>query len=144
MIHVDTRTNLQLGQIPLDLHECDPDFFITNCHKWLHAPRGAALLYTPRRNHSLIHPGNINYAYKDYSQCSEEAEVTAAYQLEFGWPGTMDFSSFLCIEAGKYHKCKQVLIFNASVMQHLISVNHWVVKKPFSLTVMILHVKEAN
>ncbi|GAA5810552.1 hypothetical protein MFLAVUS_003975 [Mucor flavus] len=83
-----------IGQIPLDLHEMDPDFFITNCHKWLYAPRGCAVLYVPSRNQRLIHPAIINSDYQDHSDPSDE---TNTFQKEFAWPGTADFSNFMCI-----------------------------------------------
>ncbi|ORZ09240.1 PLP-dependent transferase [Absidia repens] len=87
-----------IGQIPLDLHETDPDFFITNCHKWLFAPRGAALLYVPRRNQYLIHPAVINASYQNHP--GPKDDVSTNFQLEFSWPGTCDFSSFMCINHG--------------------------------------------
>ncbi|KAK4510466.1 Senecionine N-oxygenase [Mucor velutinosus] len=85
-----------IGQIPLDLHQVDPDFFITNCHKWLYAPRGCAVLYVPFRNQRLIHPAIINSAYADHS---DPADKSVSFQDEFAWPGTTDFSNFMCVEA---------------------------------------------
>ncbi|GAN07230.1 PLP-dependent transferase [Mucor ambiguus] len=85
-----------VGQISLDLHKVDPDFFITNCHKWLYAPRGCAILYVPFRNQRLIHPAIINSAYADHS---DPADKSVSFQDEFAWPGTADFSNFMCIEA---------------------------------------------
>ena len=37
-----------LGQEPdIDLSEARPDFWVSNCHKWLYAKRGCAVLYVP-------------------------------------------------------------------------------------------------
>lgn len=33
------------GQIPIDIQKLAPDYYISNCHKWLYAARGAAIMF---------------------------------------------------------------------------------------------------
>lgn len=84
-----------IGQIELNLKELNPDFFITNCHKWLFSPRGCAILYVPKRNQGFIHPTTINAAYKFHADSSDYSSFTQEHALN-----TIDTAPFLCVEAG--------------------------------------------
>ncbi len=81
------------GQIELDLNTLGADYYVGNCHKWLYAPKGAALLWVDKKHQSKIHPTVISHF------------LGGGYQTEFGWTGTLDPTAFLSVPAGiEFHR----------------------------------------
>ncbi|KAL5526804.1 hypothetical protein ACEPAF_8529 [Sanghuangporus sanghuang] len=89
-----------IGQeVDIDLKDADPDFWISNCHKWLYAKRGCAVLYVPKRNQHLIKsslPTSSNYASR--ADPPESPEPPNFIQ-QFLWTGTIDLVPFLSVHA---------------------------------------------
>ncbi|KAI8144398.1 pyridoxal phosphate-dependent transferase [Fennellomyces sp. T-0311] len=77
------------GQIPIDVSAFDPDFLVTNLHKWLYTPRGCCIIYVPKRNQNYVHPLTINHNYK----------FKDGFEQEFADLGVIDKAPFLCIGA---------------------------------------------
>lgn len=105
-----------IGQIPLSLNTLQPDFFVSNLHKWLFVTRGCAVLYVPSHNQHLMRttfPTSWGYQPKAVNnlgqpegrryQCRGEFRPTLTPQSEFETLfesfGTMDYSPFLCVLA---------------------------------------------
>lgn len=74
-----------VGAIELDLKRLDPDFYLSNAHKWLYSHRSACLLYVKKDLQNLIHPIITSFGYLQ------------SFQNEFFWLGTKDYSSYLTI-----------------------------------------------
>ena len=112
-----------IGQVPMDLTYLNPDFLITNCHKWLYSVRGSAVLYVPKRYQSEIHPAAIQGDYK-----------AAGFEAEFSWNGTLDYSSILSIEGAlefrrQYgedainHYCHRLAVEGGNKMAEILGTN---------------------
>ena len=75
------------GQLAVDLGALGADWWVGNLHKWLCAPKGAAVLWTRRDRQGDTHGLVTSHGYRE------------GYALEFDWPGTFDPSAWLCADA---------------------------------------------
>lgn len=91
-----------VGQIALDLATLDPDFFFSNCHKWLYVPRGCAVFYVPLRHQDLIRTslptshGYVPASGTRFNPLPPSAKSRFVNLFEF--TGTIDNSPFLCVK----------------------------------------------
>ncbi|KAL9713303.1 hypothetical protein Ac2012v2_002908 [Leucoagaricus gongylophorus] len=79
----------------IDLTEAAPDFWTSNCHKWLHAKRAVAMLYIPERNRDVIKTSlPTSHAYKPVVERTLED-----FLGQWEWNGTVDWIPFLVVGA---------------------------------------------
>ena len=76
-----------LGMVPLDLDALGADYYSANAHKWLCAPKGAAILHVRRERQAGLHPLVISHGYVP----------AGAFRDEFDWTGTADPTAWLSI-----------------------------------------------
>ncbi|KAI1113859.1 putative aminotransferase family protein [Nemania sp. NC0429] len=91
-----------IGHVELDLAALDPDFLVTNLHKWLFVPRGAAALYVPRRNQGLVRT-SLPTSFRFRKRGGDEATVTTtnggnAFVELFDFTATLDMTNFLTVK----------------------------------------------
>jgi isopenicillin-N epimerase len=91
-----------VGMLPLDLEAIGAAFYTSNCHKWLCAPKGCALLHVRADWRDRVRPLAISHGY------NAERRGRTRFHLEFDWPGTQDPSAYLSLPAA--------LAFMGSVM----------------------------
>ena len=82
-----------IGQIKVDIPALgdNVDFYLSNAHKWLYAPKGSAFLYSAPRNIDQVRP--------QPTVISSENDIFAGtdYQSRFVYTGTKDFTSYISI-----------------------------------------------
>ncbi|KAH7884325.1 pyridoxal phosphate-dependent transferase [Phlebopus sp. FC_14] len=88
-----------IGQeLDINLSEAQPDFWVSNCHKWLFAKRGCAVLYVPKRNQYMIKspiPTPVTYR----SPRDEAYPGPQDFVKLFEWTGTIDYVPLLSVSA---------------------------------------------
>lgn len=95
-----------VGHVELNLGELEPDFFVSNCHKWLHVPRGCAVFHVPIKNQHLIRstlptshgftPSTMTIA-SPLPKAKSTDDSTSAFTANFAFVGTIDNSPYLCV-----------------------------------------------
>jgi selenocysteine lyase/cysteine desulfurase len=91
-----------IGMVKLDLSAADPDFFVSNCHKWLHVPRGCAVFYVPQRNQALL-PTTLATSHGYVPKLVKRTtplppSSKSRYVTNFEFVGTLDNSPYLCVK----------------------------------------------
>ncbi|KAF8194637.1 pyridoxal phosphate-dependent transferase, partial [Pholiota molesta] len=83
-----------IGQeVGINLKESDPDFWVSNCHKWLSGKRSCAALYVPERNQHIIKSSiPTSHAY-----ISPRNRTGPNFVEQFDWNGTIDYSSYITV-----------------------------------------------
>lgn len=96
-----------VGHIPIDLTKLDPDFFVSNCHKWLFVPRGCAVMYVPVRNQHLIRstlPTSHGFTPLPNGGAAISNPLPpskkSSFITNFEFVGTIDNAPYMCIPAG--------------------------------------------
>lgn len=84
-----------IGAIPIDLKKADPDFFVSNCHKWLYAHRSNAFLYVPIRNRHIQRSG-IPTSFSFIPNATSENNTWAQQWM---LNGTCDMSCMLSVQS---------------------------------------------
>ncbi|KAI1746561.1 putative aminotransferase family protein [Xylaria castorea] len=85
-----------IGHVDIDLSTLDPDFFVTNLHKWLFVPRAAAALYVPRRHQGLMRT-SLPTSHR-FRKRGDDANKNAFIEL-FDFTATMDTTNYLTVKA---------------------------------------------
>ncbi len=77
-----------LGMVPLDLGSLGATWYVANCHKWLCAPKGSAVLWAnpdDPASRAGLHAPVISHGFDE------------PFPAEFDWVGTRDFSAWLSV-----------------------------------------------
>jgi isopenicillin-N epimerase len=79
------------GQIAIDLERLGVDFYASNCHKWMCAPKGAGFLYARHAVQPLLAPLVVSWGWQS------EQPGPSRFIDEQEWQGTRDLAAFLAV-----------------------------------------------
>ncbi|KAE8204042.1 hypothetical protein CF328_g1308 [Tilletia controversa] len=128
-----------IGQIQLDIGSADPDFFVSNCHKWLYAHRGCAVFYVAKRNQHAVQGVPISWMYIPAAQRAEADKAavegalpTNSWRVQWESSGTVDWSSLMTVDTALDFRQK------LGGERRIMAYTHWVALRGGQLAAKIL------
>lgn len=87
-----------VGLIPLDFGDFEPDFFVSNLHKWFGVPRANAVMYVDPKHFRTIQTLPISHSYVSPDAELSSDELDNLLVLKFVFTGSKCFASVATIE----------------------------------------------
>ena len=82
-----------VGQLDLDIPALAPDWYVSNAHKWLFAPKGSAFLYASEDAARITRPNVVSHF------------IAMGFPRAFDFTGTRDNSAWLAVPAAiRFHE----------------------------------------
>lgn len=76
-----------VGQVPLDLRKTAADWYVSNAHKWLFAPKGTAFVHARAEVAASTQPLVVSHF------------VESGFPASYDWTGTRDYTGWLALPA---------------------------------------------
>ncbi len=101
-----------VGQLDLDIGDIDADWYVTNAHKWLFAPKGSALFYARRTEAAHTHPAITSHFYDLGFPAAFDYVGTRDYTAWLSTPAALDF--YTTLDGARVRAHAQTIIAHTS------------------------------
>lgn len=104
-----------IGQIPINITQLTPDYYVTDGHKWLYSARGSSMMYVDKKFQGTIHPVHISSEYTEPTNFQEEFFWTGMRLIGFLYSELIALSSTISFKFSLLHRVLGVVVRKKAV-----------------------------